>query len=378
MHFVDITLFYAAEGGGVSTYLNAKARWLARHGNFRHTIVSSSVPLRSRQPDLIRIPGVAVPGVDTFRLPTSVGYPARVLRQLQPDLIEAGDAFHCAWAALRAGRRLKVPVVAFYHSDMPQLIGRRCGHAVETLARRYLAQVYRRFDMVLAPSEMMVRQLHDMGVRDAILQPLGVDTWTFCPQRRDPSLREQLRLKPDVRLLVYAGRFTPEKKLGLLIEAVRRLGKNYHLVLIGSGDELPRSRQVTLIPFQREPRLLAQLMASCDALVHPGDCETFGLVVLEAMACGLPVIGTSAGGVAELVNDDTGIRVAPNSVDALCEGITGLFSRDLSLLGQQARQRAVDQFDWNRIVPQLLNRYAGLLASQQRAELEARLSYVAD
>jgi alpha-1,6-mannosyltransferase len=378
MHLVDITMFYAPEGGGVSTYLNAKARWLARRSRIRHTILSPNVHSRGTAPALIEIPSVALPGINGYRVPLSVGAPARLLRGIEPDLIEVGDAGPCAWAALRVKRELDVPVVAFYHSDLPRLMGNRFGKLAWRATSHYLAQLYRQFDMVLAPSRLMVQQLASMGIEDAIHQPLGIDTRTFCPQRRIATLREHLRLPANARLLVYAGRFTAEKKLGVLIEAVRKLGRPYHLVLIGGGEPLPRFPQITYIPFKRDQRVLARLLASCDVLVHPGDCETFGLIVLEAMACGLPVVGTTGGGVAELVDEHTGLLVQPNNVASLSEGIEAIFRQDLTWLGANALRKARDHYDWNRVVPQLLNRYAGLLASGQRDEMEAERICVTD
>ena len=378
VHLVDITMFYAAEGGGVRSYLNAKARWLARCSRIQHTIVSSSIRSTEHDPAVLSIPGLPIPGIKGYRLPLSTGFAFRALERLQPDLIEVGDASTCAWAALRMKRRHHIPLVSFYHSDIQHLIGSRFGPLAQRTAQKYLRHVYEQFDMVLAPSNLMVQQLQAMGLRNVSHQPLGVDTWVFCPQRRDPSLRAQLRLPPATRLLVYAGRFSPEKKLQLAIDAVRKLGKPYHLVLIGSGEELPRTRQTTYIPFVRDTRLLAQLLASCDVLLHPGDCETFGLVILEAMACGLPVVGTSAGGVGELVGEQTGILVSPNSATSLSEGIEAIYCKDLVQLGNNARRVATSQYGWDRIVPQLLHRYAGLLATSQRKELEmeAGIAYV--
>jgi alpha-1,6-mannosyltransferase len=378
MHLVDITMFYAAEGGGVSTYLNAKARWLARRSRARHTIMSPNVASGGHGPALVHIPGLRIPGIPGYRMPLSVAAPARLLEAARPDLVEAGDAGHCAWAALRVQQRLGIPAVAFYHSDLPRLVGHRFGRLAGRAARSYLASAYRRFDMVLAPSRLMVQQLADMGVPGALHQPLGIDSGIFRPQRRVETLREHLHLAANARLLVYAGRFTAEKKLALLIEAVRKLGRPYHLVLIGGGDELPRFPQVTFIPFKRDQRQLARLLASCDVLVHPGDCETFGLIVLEARACGLPVVGTAGGGVAELVDSETGILAQPNSAASLAEAIEAIFARDLGWLGANARRKAQEQFDWNRILPQLLERYGGLLASGERAALETERAYVTD
>jgi alpha-1,6-mannosyltransferase len=370
MHLVDITMFYAAEGGGVSTYLNAKARWLARRSRISHTIVSPNVRSGGQAPALVEIPAIQFPGINGYRMPLSVGAPARILRALEPDLIEVGDAGHCAWAALRSKRELGIPVVAFYHSDLLRLMANRFGELARRGTRSYLARLYRQFDMVMAPSRLMVQQLGEMGIDDAVHQPLGIDVGVFRPQRRIATLRQHLHLPPGARLLVYAGRFTAEKKLEFLIDAVRKLGRPYHLVLVGGGESLPRFPQITYIPFKRDQRVLARLLASCDLMVHPGDCETFGLIVLEAMACGLPVVATG-GGVAELVDEQTGLLVRPNSAASLAEGIEAIFRQDLAALGANARRKAQDHYDWNLIMPQLLNRYGGLLASRQRAEFDA-------
>lgn len=429
MHLTDITMFYAPEGGGVSTYLNAKARWLAQRSRVRHTILSPSVtgapaqaradagaqtgasaqaradaeaqagaPAQARadawaQADagcsesswpevgtsaVVRLASLGVPGLNGFRWPRSVSGACRALLALQPDLIEAGDAGPCAWAALRAKRRLGIPAVAFYHSDLTHLVGQRFGSSVMRATQAYLVRLYSQFDLVLAPSRVMVHHLAAMGVRGAMHQPLGIDVDIFTPRRRIETLRQVLQLAPDTRLLVSAGRFTREKKVGLLIEAVRRLGRPYHLVLVGGGLRLPADSQITHMGFRRDQRMLAKLLASCDLLVHPGDCETFGLIVLEAMACGLPVVAGRGGGVAELVDDTTGMLVTPDSSEALCDGIEAMYRRGLATAACAGRHKAHTLYDWNLIMPQLMHRYAGLLASGARAELEAEHAWVAE
>ena len=370
MHLVDITMFYAAEGGGVSTYLNAKARWLARRAHVRHTIISPNVETcGDAVPALVRIPAVDLPGFHGFCMPLSVSGPARLLEAVAPDLVEAGDAGHCAWAALRMRKRYGIPAVAFYHSDLPRLIEPRLGRWIARGARKYLANLYGQFDLVLAPSRIMVEQLEAIGVAGAVHQPLGIDSQVFSPQRRDDTLREQLGLGPEARLLVYAGRFTHEKKLHVLIEAVRKLGEPYHLILVGSAPEgsepPPQHPWLTVIPFRRDQRQLASLLASCDVLVHPGDCETFGLIVLEAMSCGLPVVAANAGGLAELVDADTGILAEPNSVASLAQAIEGVYGGDMARMGQAARRKALESYDWNEIMPQVVARYDGLLGGRR-------------
>lgn len=378
MHLVDITMFYAAEGGGVSTYLNAKSQWMARHGQLRHTIMSPNVDDGGDLPSLVRVPGVPLPGINGYRMPVSVAAIARRLRAAGPDLIEVGDAGHSAWAALRLREREGIPAIAFYHSDLPCLVGNRFGRAARQATCRYLAHLYREFDLVLAPSRLMVEQLDAMGVKGAIHQPLGIDSEVFRPERRVDHLRAELGIAPDARLLVYAGRFTPDKKLPLLSEAVRKLGAPYHLLLVGGGAAPPRHERITVLPFQRDQRDLARLLASCDVLVHPGDCETFGLIVLEAMACGLPVVGANGGGVAELVDERSGILAQPNCVDSLAGAIEAIYERDMAELGHHARRKTREYFDWNQIFPQILHRYHSLLGAGQGARFALERICVTD
>lgn len=359
MHIADISMFYAAEGGGVSSYLNAKGRWLAHHGGMRHSILSPNIAAADRTPGRIHLPSIPFPGIHGYRMPLSISACARVLGRLRPDLIEVGDAGHGAWAALRVRDARALPVVGFYHSDLPSLVERRLGSAARGGARRYLARLYSQCDLVLAPSRLMVAQLADIGIR-AVHQPLGIDSTIFRPAFGVCSLRDKLNLAPGARLLVYAGRFTAEKKLGLLVDAIKLLGAPYHLLLIGGGRRIAPDRAITRMPFCRDQRMLARLLSGCDALVHPGDCETFGLIVLEAMACGLPVVATG-GAVAELVNDANGLIVRPDSAASLADGITALYEGDRAALAAVSRHRA-SAYDWQRIMPQLLGRYATLLA----------------
>lgn len=365
-HLVDLTMFYAAEGGGVSTYLNAKARWLAGR-RMRHTILSPNIEA-DEGPARQRVPGVALPGIHGYRMPLSVNAIARRLCALRPGLIEVGDAGHCAWAALRARDRLKVPAVAFYHSDLPRLVENRFGERAAHLTRRYLARLYGQFDLVLAPSRLMVEGLQAMGVEGAQHQPLGIDCAVFHPSRRDPGLRAQLGVAPGARLLVYAGRFTSDKRLDVLLDAFGQLGPGYHLLLVGAGDALPGLQHaaaagpVSRLPFQRDGRELARLLASCDLLVQPSDCETFGLIVLEAMGCGLPVVATAAGAVAELVDAGSGVLARPNCAASLAAAIRTACAGDLAVLGAQARRKVERDYDWEQVFVQLTARYRAPLA----------------
>ncbi|WP_168204741.1 glycosyltransferase family 1 protein [Noviherbaspirillum sp. UKPF54] len=370
-------MFYTAESGGVRTYLTAKGNWLARQTSIEHVVVAPSM-IEAKGARFIGVPSLPIPYAKGYRMPLSCRIAAHKIQQLQPDLIEVGDPYQLAWAALRVRDRTGTPTVGFCHSDLPRLIAHRFGPAAQRLASRYMRSLYRHFDMVLAPSRTVTKQLHDMGIAQARHQPLGVDMRMFSPTRRNPALRRELGLPEQTRLLVYAGRFTREKRLPLLLDAVRRLGDPYHLVMIGSGGALPSASRVTYLPFQRDAAALAGLIASCDMLVHPGDQETFGLIVLEAMACGIPVVGADAGGISELIDDSSGVLVRPGSAAALAEGIRHLYEKDIGALGRNAHRRTAAQYDWSRVLPQLMRHYASLFAAHRQVEFGVGSSYAPD
>jgi alpha-1,6-mannosyltransferase len=361
MRLVDTTLFFSPTSGGVKRYLTAKHAWLGMHSAHRHSILVPGSATRLRPGDISTVAGVQLPFTFNYRLPLSLRTWKRMLFALEPDLIEAGDVFHPAWCAAEVARQRNIPLVGFFHSHLAQLLGRRFGSGFERSVTRYVRQVYSRFDLVLAPSRLMSAYLAQLGVARSAYQPLGVDTEVFSPARRMLDLRRVLELPDDARLLVFAGRFSQEKNLPVLRQAMALLGKPYHLVLIGGGRAARLSHNVSVLPYRRDSVELAQWLASADALVHAGSSETFGLVIIEAMACGRPVVGVRSGAVPELVDDQVGELAEPESGTSMAQAIRRLYERDLDALGARARERALRRFTWTQVLQLQLNNYASVL-----------------
>ena len=331
LHLVDTTLFYSPTSGGVRRYLNAKHAWLAAHTRWEHTLVVPGRRNRVERGGVSTLAGFTVPGTFNYRLPLNFRRWTRLLDELEPSFIEAGDAFHPGWCAVAAAQRRGVPLAAFYHSNVPQILGRRF-KVVEPPVRRYLKSLYGRFDVVFAPSRVMCRYLNELGVPHAVHQPLGVDAAVFHPARRTGALRKRLGLRADTRLLVYAGRFAEEKNLPVLLQAFAQLGAPYHLLLIGGHRRARPAHNVSMVPYRRDSTELASWIASADAFVHAGTKETFGLVILEAMACGKPVIAARAGAFPELIDESVGMLAEPDSGGGMAEVV-----RNTSLLSSEDR-----------------------------------------
>ena len=369
MHVVDATLFYSPTSGGVKRYLLAKHEWMRAHTSWRHSIVVPGEHATHSPGEISTVAGRFVPGTFNYRLPLNPLRWSRAIEELAPDLIEIGDAFHPAWAAAGVARRRGIPLIAFYHSNFPALAGRRLGRGVQHFIEWYVKLTYEQCAQVLAPSRYICDYLHRIGVRNALCQPLGVDIETFSPARGGRNLRAELGLPPGTRLAVFAGRFSAEKNIPMLIEAFRRLGAGYHLLLIG-GATTARRDNVTHIPYCRNSRELASYLASADVFVHAGMHETFGLIVLEALACGRPVVSFRAGALPELVDPRAGLLAEPRADPDICaanlaDAIAALYERDVAALGAAARAHVMANYSWSRALQALMTRYQAALGARQ-------------
>ena len=364
MHLVDATLFYSPTSGGVKRYLSAKHTWLAAHTSWEHTIVVPGRETHIERGGVCTLSGYPVPWTFNYRLPLNPRRWTRLLDALEPTLIEAGDVFHPAWAGWLVAQRRGIPLTGFYHSNLPQLIGRRL-FGTEPVLRRYVQWLYEHFDLLFAPSRVMCEYLRSLGLTQVVHQPLGVDAEVFNPARRTNTLRKRLGLPSRARVLVFAGRFAEEKNLPVLFQAFARLGRPYHLLLIGGGRRSRPAANVTMMPYRRDSFELAQWIASADALVHAGTKETFGLVILEAMACGRPVVAARAGAFPEVVDEAVGALAEPHSATGMAEAIASLYERDLDAVGAAARSRVLRHFTWNRAFHAQLATYASLVGAQR-------------
>ena len=356
---VDTTMLFAPRSGGVKRYLLSKKAWLeTNRPSVAHTLVVPGAKHRAGADGIVQLHAAKLPFGDGYRWPSSVRRWGAWVASMNPAVIEAGDPYTPGQGALEAGQRAGCPVVGFCHSDPAGLAALHFGEWAKKPVEKRWARLFSQFDRVVSPSRFIARRLEEAGVGGIVIRPLGVEVDTFRPDRRDRDwLLKKLGLGADARLLCFAGRPAKEKNVDVLIDAVQRLGAPYHLVLVGAGAGMPPEDRVISLPYEKDPRAVARIIASCDAFVHANDKEPFGLIVLEAMACGRPVVGVNAGGVAETV--DTSVGQLARSADPVdyAEAIEALFARDVEALGQAARVKTVEQFAWNRVFEDLSTLY---------------------
>jgi len=359
---VDTTMLYAPRSGGVKRYLLSKKAWIeANRPGVSHSLIVPGARHKARPDGIVQLRATKLPFGDGYRWPTSVKRWSAWVAAMKPSIIEAGDPYTPGQGALEAGQRVGCPVVGFCHSDPAGLAALHFGEWAKKPVEKRWAKLFSQFDRVVSPSRFIARRLEEAGVGGIVIRPLGVEVDTFRPDRRDRDwLLKKLGLGADARLLCFAGRPAKEKNVDVLIDAVQRLGAPYHLVLVGAGAGMPPEDRVISLPYEKDPKAVARIIASCDAFVHANDKEPFGLIVLEAMACGRPVVGVNAGGVAETVDSSVGqLSVSADPAD-YAEAIEVLFARDVEALGRAARVKMVEQFAWNRVFEDLSMLYGEL------------------
>jgi glycosyltransferase involved in cell wall biosynthesis len=256
-------------------------------------------------------------------------------------------------AALAIAKILKLPFSGTYHTSIPQYAGILTqDETIEEFTWKYVLWYYDQMDMIYAPSQSTREELISKGLNsDKIkLYPRGIDVDFFHPSKRNGIFKKRYPLADGIKLL-YVGRVSKEKNLHLLVNAFKRLvnaSENIQLVIVGDGPYLDEMKaEVAGLPcyftgyLKGEP--LAAVYASADVFVFPSTTDTFGNVVLEAQASGLPVIVTNAGGPCEnIIRDRTGLICSADDARSLCDAMQTLV-RDTDrriTMGHEARQYA--------------------------------------
>lgn len=386
LKFCDLTQFYSPVSGGVKRYLEQKVAYLRRSNpDDEHLLIvpgERTEVVRDGQSCVCTIASPLVSRTSRYRALMALHLVEEILDRERPDIIESGDPYQVAWKAVASGRALGIPTVGFYHSHFPEAsirsvskyFGRLAVEMAEDLARRYICALYNRFEATLVPSPALRELLEDWGVENTIDTDLGVDTEIFHPSGGDGGARAELDVPPDKTLLLYVGRLAPEKNLKVLFSAFVRLqseapGK-FHLLAVGDGNsraQLVRLREqtgaVSWMPYVGEARRLADLYRASDLFVHPGVVETFGLVTLEAQACGTPVIGIRGSYMDRIVFTNQMRWAAENTAEALARAIRETAETDLRADGLDASRAVLDGYSWNAIFGRLFSVYREIIAN---------------
>lgn len=390
MKICDVTQFYSPLGGGVKRYLHDKIAYIQAHRpDDEHVLVVPGARAARTTQGRSRIYTIASPLVSRttqYRALLDLRAVDEIIEREQPDLIESADPYQLGWATASISRALRIPAVAFYHSDFGEQylrpaaskLGGRIARTAMSAAEAYTRSLYNRFAVTLTPSDQLARSLQNRGVRNVQTVELGVNTAVFKPTPDDARItRHALNIPVQRLLLLYVGRLAPEKNTRTLLDAFELLiaqqpGK-FHLLVIGDGQQrgqlegMQRSTgAITWLQYCTDAAELARFYRAADIFVHPGTQETFGLVALESQACATPVLGVRGSAMDRIILHDQECWARENTAAALAAAIQDYSARDLCSLGNTAAAAVAERYAWPRVFERLFCVYQEVCADYRR------------
>ncbi|MBY6035107.1 glycosyltransferase family 1 protein [Fictibacillus nanhaiensis] len=290
------------------------------------------------------------------------------LNSFKPDLLHIATPFNIGLCGLRYGKKENIPMVASYHTHFDRYLSYYHLDFLSPLLWRYMTWFHTPFQKIFVPAEETRQTLMRHSFTNVSIWSRGVDCDQFSPQKRNHLLREKYKIK-EKYILLFVGRLAPEKDLDVLHEMMQKLPsllkEHIHLLIVGDGPSRPivkkweeESPNITSAGYLSGDEL-AGVYASCDLFVFPSSTETFGNVVLEAHASGLPAIVSNKGGVTEIVRDgETGMIAEAGNADSFIKKLTSVIDDPILLqkMKLQARNYALSQ-SWSTIFGNLLLQY---------------------
>ncbi|MBI2700411.1 MAG: glycosyltransferase family 1 protein [Mycobacterium sp.] len=309
-----------------------------------------------------RTPSRMFPKVTTLPLGVPTPRLVRVLRGFDPDVVHLASPALLGYGGMLAARRLGVPTVAVYQTDVPGFAASYGIPITTRAAWAWFRHLHSRADRTLAPSTPTMEALVAQGFPRVHRWARGVDLIRFAPSARDETLRR--RWSPDGRPIVgFVGRLAPEKH----VERLAGLAAAEAVRLVIVGDGVDRAKLEKLMPTAVFTGALygddlAAAYAGMDVFVHPGEHETFCQVVQEALASGLPVIAPDAGGPRDLVAPcRTGLLLPVKEFEARLPAAVEHLLAERPRYSQAARRSVLGR-SWPVICDELLGHYEAVLA----------------
>jgi glycosyltransferase involved in cell wall biosynthesis len=302
---------------------------------------------------IYRVPGVPFPPYPRIKLSSAHPGVGRALRRFRPDLVHAVNPFILGPSGIFYARRLKVPLVASYHTNVATYARYYKLNFFSDAARWWTRQLHNRAEVNLCTSEAAKDYLLKEGIKRVHLWPQGVDARRFHPGKASEKWRERLSGgHPSDRLLLYAGRLAPEKGIERL-KAILREVPGTRLAIVGDGParrDLEREFAGTATVFTGilQGEDLAAAYASADAFLFPSTTDTLGLAMIEALASGLPIVAARSGASHEIVDEEeNGLLYEADSAHSLVAAVRRLFSDEgfREALAREARA-AAEERDW--------------------------------
>lgn len=334
--------------GGVGVHIHTLSKELVKQG---HEVYVITYPHK----DIKDIDGIHVIGTKGLNIPGVRGLMFKknakkalenLLEKEDIDIIHGHYIFPAGAAAVEVGNEHGIKTYVTAHgSDMFEV------YKKQPIMRSTIKNVLKRADVVLAVSNALRHEIIATGVSGIAdktrISWNSVDIDKFSPDNND-SFKKEFKLE-DKPIVLFVGNLIKRKNVDSLLEAKKIAYSDYYLVVVGDGPLFKKLKKkvedenIRDVIFTGSRNDVENIIPSCDVLVLPSYSESFGLVLIEALACGKPVIGSNVGGITEIINDDVGLLVNPNKVSSIAGAIDNVVNDDnfRNALASNARNRAI-------------------------------------
>jgi phosphatidylinositol alpha 1,6-mannosyltransferase len=317
--------------------------------------------------EVVRDAGVRFSPYPELRLAPCAPRMAAALLSWQPDIVHLAGPVLLGAQALQLSRLLEVPVAGHFQTNLPRYVSHYGAPWLAPLTWRYLVALHNRCARTYVPTRQVAAEVRRHGMRRVRVLPRGVDAAAFRPSLRSGAVRRGWQAGPDDLVFLYAGRVAAEKNLVRLTDLARAI-PGAKIVIVGDGPYRTALESAlgdrAHFTGHLHGETLAAAYASADVFAFPSRTETFGLVLLEAMASGLPILAMHAGGVPDVVEDGrNGLLCDPRATTSWVEQARRLAAEPAlrHRLGEQGRQTALVR-TWPAMFDRLLADYRQLTA----------------
>ena len=358
---------------GIVTRLTKTIESLTKTGDEVIIFCPEGCPEEFMGAKVIGVPAMPLPLYPELKLGLPGAAVSDALDSFKPDLIHVVNPAVLGLGGIWLAKTNGIPLVASYHTHLPKYLEHYGMGMLEPLLWELLKAAHNQALLNLCTSTAMVKELSEKGIQNTALWQRGVDTDIFRPDLRKNTMRKKLlgKFSDEGALLIYVGRLSAEKQIERIKPVLNALPKA-RLALVGDG---PYRNQLEKI-FDGTPTTfvgylageeLASAYASGDAFLFPSSTETLGLVLLEAMAAGCPVVGANKGGIPDIITD--GINGCLYDPDGENNGTESLILATEKLLGDKSERQEMrnaaraeaERWGWPAATEQLRKFYQKIL-----------------
>jgi len=378
MRVAIVTETFLPKIDGIVTMVTKTVETLQAGGDEVLIFAPSGGPAELFGAEVVSLPSIPFPFYPELNVAAPRASMRRHLNRFRPDVFHLFEPSLLGVGGIYYGKVLHIPVVISYHTNLPAYLHYYHLGFFEKSTWKLMRARHLRADLNLCTSTQMMDELRQHDIDRLALWERAVDARRFHPSKCSPQMRDQLSGgEPHKPLLLYVGRLSAEKDIGTLRKLLEAMPES-RLAIVGDGpvrkdlEKHFRGTPTCFAGYMRgEP--LAQAYASADVFVMPSKTETLGLVIMEAMAAGCPVVACRAGGIPDAVEDGvTGFLYEPDDAAGLVRTVEWVLEHPAERATVRMRARAdVERHSWEGSTAQLRNYYAQAIEHPRPREQRA-------